>query len=162
MSGPAWEQFWKKVFRYMQDHSLPSFDLLFYILSVPSIVHLENRELIRELERVMRQVGFSKKEAVIETHLLEAILIVGEAMNRYAKKKKFPRTFHTSLSMLYNLIMQDFTKEEKGFSFDEALSRDENLSEMKIQPRTWFVINAVLNNENAEQVRRIICRETRL
>ena len=156
MSGAAWEQFWKKVYKYVTEHSLPSFDVLFYVLSVPSVIHLSSNQVIRELERVAGVVGLPKNQPVKETRLLNAILVAGEALDRYSKKKKFPKLFHDSLAYLYSLIIKDFSKRKEEYTFEEAFKGGENLASPYIQARSWFVINAVVNNSHMDKVRRII------
>jgi len=149
-------RFWKKVFDYIIENELSAFDTLFYVTLTPSVLHLKNKKIAKFFDKFYRQYMSSMNqpaEAPERYHVY--LLYVIRMYDLYVGHRRIPQSAQ-GLKYLYELIMRDFRNAEKEYDFEEAMSIEENMAETKIQPRSWYVINSILQNSNVGQVKQII------
>ncbi len=145
-----WQAFWKKTFNYIIEHNLPFYDVLFYVLNTPSVFHLKDTKLLKFLRRIA-----SFYDILDQDPFTWALFYVIRVFDRYSEYKTLPLKNYEGLERLYTLIMRDFRK-GKPCTYEEALEDQGNVARPEIIKRSWFIIDSIFKNANAEQVAKIV------
>ena len=147
------ERFFKRVYEYCHEHNVEIFSVLFYVTLTPSILINDTKpykRLISHLRNKFSLEPFASNQGIIMAFVFAMI-------RTYAKTGKFPTSELDSLDFIYSLIMRDF-KQSTSYTFEEALQDVGDAADPHICARSWYIINAVLNNSNVEEVKQIIAK----
>jgi len=145
-----WEIFWKKVFDYIIQNKLPAYDVIFYVAMVPSVFHMQHKQLRKFLDTIGDMYELPKDYAAI------AVYYLMRAFDMYAEFGYLPRRNYQGLQFLYDLIMQDYRSSPKEYTFQEAYDHDVDVSVPEIRSRSWYVIHSILANSDAENVKKFL------
>lgn len=147
-----WEIFWKKVFDYIQEHQLSSYDAIFYVTLTPSVYHMANKKLQKFLTDVIS--NFYNLDTTQYSEL--AIFHVLRIYDVYTGLGTLPARNGDGLDMLYTMIMNDYRNSPEEYTFEDAYGKDVDMADTNISARSWYVIHSILMNADGDKVKTLL------
>lgn len=146
-----YELFWKRAFEYCYKHQLEPYSFLWYIIVTPSVRFNDSKAFKQFFERFSSDASYPD----IAPRLVVYIAYATKIMHLWIKHNFWPKKNTEGLQMLYRLILSDFRRAD-ACTFEEALAEEGDINSPQMLKRSWFIIDSVLKDTNAEQVRQII------